>query len=183
MTEKSPIPENEKERLNALYELDILSPKTNEVFDKITRLLQAVYNVPIAAFTLIDANRQWFKSKQGLNMAETSRDIAFCAHTICQDDVMVVADASKDPRFSNNPLVTENPYIRFYAGYPIRARKGEKIGSLCIIDSRPRITKTEDLLQLKELAAAIEAELYGHELSAEAQEKINQLIQQKKAPE
>nr|WP_274611092.1 sensor domain-containing diguanylate cyclase [Rhodovibrio sodomensis] len=107
-------------------------------FDKITGLVQSVMDVPIAAVSLVDVQRQWFKSIQGLDVAETSREIAFCHHTIQQREPMIVPDATADPRFANNPLVTGAPYIRAYAGVPLKTPDGYNLGSLCAIDYEPR---------------------------------------------
>ena len=114
--DKPPIPYDEQSRLAALKSLGILDTPAEERFDRFTRLAQKLFNAPIAAISLVDDKRQWFKSMQGLEVEETERDIAFCAHAITDDEIFTVDDASTDPRFADNPLVTGDPNIRFYAG-------------------------------------------------------------------
>jgi len=128
----------ERDRLAALAALDVLDSHSERIFDSITALAADRYNVPIAAVSLVTDDRQWFKSRIGLGIPETSRAIAFCNYTIQSDNVMVVQDATLDPRFSENPLVTGEPGIRFYAGAPLVLASGDRIGSLCVIDSKPR---------------------------------------------
>ncbi len=139
----APLPPDETERLRALYECSILDTAPEEVFDDITRLAAQVCGVPIAAVTLIDAERQWLKSVVGLSGRETPRDVAFCAHTILQANILVVPDARADLRFADNPQVTGPPHIRFYAGVPLISEEGRALGSLCVIDTLPR-TLTPD---------------------------------------
>lgn len=153
-----PIPTNEEQRLDALHALRVLDSPVEERFERITRLAQKYFNVAIAAITLVDEERQWFKSIQGLAARETERDISFCGHAILEDALFVVEDASQDPRFSDNPLVTGEPNIRFYAGIPLRARNRMAIGTLCIIDNKPHNPDTMDLLALQDLAALAERE-------------------------
>ncbi|MBP7663732.1 MAG: GAF domain-containing protein, partial [Shewanella sp.] len=112
------IPENELQRLATLRALNVLDTDAEERFDRITRLTRRIFSLPICVVTLVDADRQWFKSRQGLEVTETPREISFCGHAINHDGIFIVNDALKDPRFSDNPLVTEQPHIRFYAGYP-----------------------------------------------------------------
>lgn len=134
----APIPAHEDERLAALRRYDILDTAPETVFDDLVHLATFVTGSPIATFTLIDAQRQWFKSQIGMANQETVRDVAFCGYTILQDEVLVVPDATQDPRFSDNPLVIEAPGIRFYAGVPVRSREGMNIGTVCVIDHQPR---------------------------------------------
>ena len=138
ITMPAPVPENEAQRLNALYACRILDTLPETEFDEVTLLAAQICGVPIAAVSLIDRDRQWFKSILGLEATETPRDMAFCAHTILQPDLMLVPDAERDPRFSKNPLVTGGPGIKFYAGMPLVTSDGLALGSLCVIDRKPR---------------------------------------------
>lgn len=132
------LPDNEVERLVALYEHAILDSEPTQEFDDLVRLAAHVCGVPIAAVTLIDAHRQWFKAIFGLDVRETPRGTSFCAHTILEPDVFVIPDTQADPRFAENPLVTGSPDVRFYAGVPLVTEEGCALGSLCIIDRKPR---------------------------------------------
>lgn len=147
-----PIPENEAERLASLCALDILDTPAEERFDRITRIARRLFDVPIALISLVDADRQWFKSSQGLPVSETPRNISFCGHAILGPDTFYVPDALHDPRFVDNPLVTGDPNIRFYAGAPLEVSAELRIGTLCIIDSRPRKLSAQDLDDLRQLA-------------------------------
>lgn len=158
-------PANETERLHVLRALAILDTKAEERFDRLTRIATRMFNVPIALVSLVDANRQWFKSCIGLPVLETTRDISFCGHAILGNDTFVINDASKDPRFLDNPLVTEAPHIRFYAGRPIRTTHGFKVGTLCLIDSQPRDFPARDVEDLNDLATMVESELAAIELA------------------
>jgi signal transduction histidine kinase len=136
---KAPLPENEDSRLRALYELSILDTPAEQSYDDIAQLAMMVCQVPIAVVSLVDKDRQWFKSCLGLNATETHRDIAFCAHAILTPlDVLEVEDATQDYRFADNPLVTGEPGIRFYAGAPLLTQSGLVLGTLCVIDHQPR---------------------------------------------
>jgi methyl-accepting chemotaxis protein len=129
---------DERRRLNTLHGLGLLDTPPEERFDRVTRAAAAAFRAPIAAVSLIDARRQWYKSRVGTEICETARDIAFCGHTITQDDVFVVRDARIDARFKDNPLVTGPPHIRFYAGAPLIAGDGSHLGAVCVIDTVPR---------------------------------------------
>ena len=153
-------PPDEDKRLQALCDLNILDTQPEERFDRITRLAQRTFAVPIALVSLIDANRQWFKSKQGLDAAQTPRSISFCGHTILSDEPLVVPDATKDPRFADNPMVTGEPRIRFYAGWPLHAPDGSRIGTLCLIDVKPREFDLESRRALRDMAEIVQ-ELFG----------------------
>ncbi|MEH8019398.1 sensor domain-containing diguanylate cyclase [Rheinheimera muenzenbergensis] len=156
---KPEIPDNEAERLHALRTLQILDTSHEERFDRVTRMAKRMFGVEISLVSLIDANRQWFKSKQGLDAAETSREISFCGHAINQDGLFIIPNAIEDVRFHDNPLVTGAPNIRFYAGYPLKLRQGVNIGTLCLIDSKPKHLSEEDEQLLKDLGAMIEQEI------------------------
>ncbi len=136
---KAALPPNEEARLLALHRLDVLDTPREQNFDDIAQLAMSICNVPIAVVSLVDRDRQWFKSCLGLDATETSRDVAFCAHAILTpEDLLIVENATLDPRFSDNALVTGEPAIRFYAGAPLVTKNGEALGTLCVIDSRPR---------------------------------------------
>ena len=143
---------SEEHRLETLRRYEILDSPQEASFDRITRLVTAVLNVPIAAVTLVDEDRQWFKSQQGLGISETPRSQSFCAHTMLKPGPMIVEDAQTDPRFASNPLVTGDPNIRFYVGIPLHARDGTPLGALCGIDSTPRQIDARELAILQELA-------------------------------
>ncbi|KAA1174165.1 EAL domain-containing protein [Marinobacter salinexigens] len=149
----------EKLRLAAVERLGLLDTPPEERFERLTRIARQYYQVKSALFTILDEERQWFKSRQGIDFQETCRSQAFCDYAIRQDKVFVVEDATEDPRFRNNPLVTGDPHIRFYAGQPIREPSGFKIGNLCIIDDKPRKIEEVDLDILRTLGTIIEDEL------------------------
>ena len=162
---KPDIPIDEVARLNALRSLNILDSPSEERFDRLTRLTKRIFGVPIALVSLIDEDRQWFKSSVGLNVNETPRDISFCGHAIHGDDVFIIPDATKDQRFADNPLVLNEPNIRFYAGYPLKSLDGSKLGTLCILDREPRSLSEEDLQTFKDLASIVESEFSAIELA------------------
>jgi diguanylate cyclase len=154
-----PTPPDEAERLELLHALNLLDTPAEPVFDRITRLVAQILNVPIALVSLVDADRQWFKSRVGLEASETPREVAFCAHAITQTAPMIVVDATQDVRFEANPLVTGNPNIRFYAGVPLRSAGGLAIGTLCAIDSKPRQLSADETNILIDLAALVSKEV------------------------
>ena len=151
----APLPSGEAARLAALREYDILDRDTEDTYDDITRLAAYICDVPIAAVILVDAHRQWFKSVIGLEAHETTREIAFFAHTIPQTDLMIVPDATEDIRFADNPLVTGDPGIRFYAGMPLISQGGHSLGSLCVFDTVPRSLTLEQEVALRTLARQV----------------------------
>jgi GAF domain-containing protein len=156
---KAPIPENDALRLQSLRNYKILDTEPEAAFDDLTRLAAFICGTPIAAVTLVDANRQWFKSKTGLALAGTPRDQAICAHAILGDELFIVADASLDTRFAENELVTGDPGIRFYAGAPLTARDGCKLGTLCVIDQKARELSPEQKEALTMLSRQVMAQL------------------------
>ena len=152
---RAPISENEPARLRSLRELNILDTEPEERFDRITRVAAALFNVPMATITLLDESRQWFKSCQGTAGREDPRDASFCAHVVYNREPMVVVDTLRDERFADNPLVLGGPRIRFYAGYPVTLSDGCCIGTLCLLDTRPRTFEAIDLKQLRDLALIV----------------------------
>ncbi|MCE0494873.1 sensor domain-containing diguanylate cyclase [Vibrio salinus] len=158
-------PKNEAERLHALRTLQILDTSHEERFDRVTRMAKRMFGVPISLVSLVDENRQWFKSKQGLDASETPREISFCGHAINQDGLFIIPDAQEDDRFADNPLVTDAPNIRFYAGCPLKIREGINLGTLCLIDSKPKLLNEEDQQLLADLGAMIEQEIKSIQLA------------------
>ncbi|OQK36628.1 diguanylate cyclase [Vibrio vulnificus] len=152
-------PDNEPQRIADLHSLHILDTAAEERFDRITRIARRLFDVPIALVSLVDEDRQWFKSCIGLNASETPRDISFCGHAILGTDTLIVEDASQDARFADNPLVTGEPHIRFYAGVPLMFEHSSCLGTLCIIDSKPRTLNEDERLDLIDLAKMAEREL------------------------
>ncbi len=155
----APLPENEAERLDELRRLAILDTPSEERFDRIARLAARALGTPAALITLIDAERQWFKSCIGLDGSETTREAAFCAHAILGPEPMVVTDTFEDARFADNPVVTGGPRIRFYAGCPVMSPRGLPLGTLCVVDWQPRELAPEQIDLLRDLAAMVEDEL------------------------
>ena len=162
---KPDIPKDEQARLGTLRSLNILDTPPEERFDRLTRMAKRLLGVPIALVSLIDENRQWFKSCVGLGASETSRDISFCGHAILGNEVFIIPDTQMDDRFADNPLVVGDPKIRFYAGCPLRAPNGRKLGTLCIIDRQPRDLGKDDLEALEDLASMVERELAAVQLA------------------
>ncbi len=161
---KPDIPQDEHTRLKTLRSLDVLDTLSEERFDRLTRLAKRMFRVPIALVSLVDENRQWFKSCIGLDASETSRDISFCGHAILGNGVFIIPDTMEDQRFADNPLVLSDPSIRFYAGCPL-SLNGYKLGTLCIIDQKPRSFENEDIEALRDLASMVERELASFQLA------------------
>lgn len=151
-------PPDESERVAELRDLGILDTPPEERFDRYTRLASRLFGVPTALVSLVDSNRQWFKSRVGLDAPQTPRDVSFCGHAILNDDPLVINDAKEDPRFAQNPLVTGDPNIRFYVGAPLKGPSGHTLGTLCLIDSKPRTFDAADLRDLTDLASLVEGE-------------------------
>lgn len=180
---KAAIPDNESERISTLHKYQILDTNNEETFDDVTRIAAHICNVPIALISLIDEDRQWFKSKIGLEVSETHRDFAFCSHAILEDDLLIVPDATKDKRFADNPLVTGEPLIRFYAGVPLITSDHHAIGTLCVIDSQPRELNKEQKEVLRSLARQVESLLeLRHQtlVLAENNERLEQEVESRR---
>ncbi len=156
---KAPIPVDDEKRVAILHALNILDTIPEERFDRVTRLAQKLLNVPIVLVSLVDRDRQWFKSRQGLDAPETPRDVSFCGHAIMGDDMLYVPDATRDERFADNPLVTGGPHVTFYAGQPLTHSSGARLGTLCAIDSKPREFDDDQKQALRDLAVLAENEL------------------------
>ena len=154
----APLAPDEDLRLRALQECGLLDTAAEERFDRFTRIAAALFDVPIALVTLVDRERQWFKSRKGLDLSETARDLAFCAHAILSDHVLHVQDALTDDRFADNPLVTGEPRVRFYAGAPLTLENGTHAGTLCVMDHRARNLDSGQLQLLRDLAKLVERE-------------------------
>ena len=152
------IPMDEADRQKALDDLKLIDSPQEERFDRIVQLTQLLFQVPIAYISLIDKDRQWFKSKVGIEANETSRSVSFCGHAILEDKAMVVPDALQDYRFAANPMVLGEPFIRFYAGQPLRGPSGHKVGTLCLADKEARELKEHDLKLLAQLGKLVERE-------------------------
>ena len=158
------LPSNEHERMEALRSLEILDTSPEERFDRITRLAVQLFSCQFATVSLIDSTRQWFKSRINVDVEETSRDVAFCAHAILETDVLIVCDTHEDLRFSSNPFVVEEPYVRFYAGIKLMV-DGYAVGTICVFDTSPRTFSAQQITALKDLGSVVEQELKRTNLS------------------
>ena len=165
----APIPKNDSTRLKVLWQYDVLDTVPEEVFDDLADLAAHICETPIALISLVDENRQWFKSRIGTTVKETSRDISFCAHAILSDGLLVVPDTTKDARFKHNPLVTGPQKIRFYAGAPLLTPDGHALGTLCVLDKKPRHLRPEQKQALVVLAHHVVSQL---ELRRHARELV-----------
>lgn len=153
---------NEAKRLSVLRDLQLLDSSADAGFDRLTELATQIFDLPMSMITLIDEDRQWFKSRQGLSVCETPRRISFCGHVVADGQPMVVNNALRDPRFSDNPLVTGVPFIRFYAGYPLFVAPEICIGTLCLLGTLPREFEQSDMHRLRLLAAQAEELIHLH---------------------
>jgi GAF domain-containing protein len=161
-------PNHETKRLKVLWQYDVLDTVPEALFDDLTELAAGICEAPIALISLVDEKRQWFKSKFGTSVNETSRDVSLCAHAIQQSDLFIIPDATQDERFANNPLVTSDPKIRFYAGAPLITPDGYALGTLCVIDKVPRELRSEQKQALRILARHVVAQLELRRRSDEA---------------
>lgn len=159
----APIPADEDARLKALRELLLLDTPPEERYDRLARFAAEQLDMPIALLSLVDGQRQWFKSRVGMEITEGARDISFCGHAIMNKELFVVEDASSDPRFSDNPMVAGEPHIRFYAGAPLISPSGHHIGTLCVIDTVPRTLGATELSILDALRCLVNETLAGKE--------------------
>ena len=158
--QKAPIPPNEEERLRALQGLKILDTPPEDRFDRITKQAMARFNVPISTITLVDKDREWYKSMQGLTQKEGPRDISFCGHALLHQYIYVVEDTLKDPIFADNPMVVGNPLIRFYAGKSLLDKdSGLPVGVFCVKDTKPRKMSMSEISDFLELASEAEEEV------------------------
>lgn len=155
----APIPPNETKRLKVLWQYEVLDTVPEEVFDDLTELAAKICEAPIALISLVDEKRQWFKSKVGISISETSRDVSFCAHAITQPGLFIVPDATQDPRFANHPFVVAGPRIRFYAGAPLVTPDGHALGTLCVLDTTPRELRADQKQALRILAHHVVSQL------------------------
>lgn len=162
---KPETPSNEIERLRALRALKILDTAHEERFDRVTRIAKHLFNVSISLVTLIDEDRQWFKSRQGLGVCELPRESSFCGHTINQNELLIIPDTSSDERFFDNPFVVGDPKIRFYAGSPLKLKQGVIIGTLCLADDKPRNLSDEEKQLLRDLGSLVEQEIQSIQLA------------------
>jgi len=157
--QKAPLPEDEEKRISSLHALGVLDTPPEERFDRHTRIAATALDMPVALVTLVDRERQWFKSRHGLDIVETPRDMSFCAHSILHEEPLIVTDALNDDRFAENPVVTGGPRVRFYCGVPLRLSDGSRVGTLCIGDHKPRDLSVAQLDLLKDIARLVEQEL------------------------
>ena len=155
----APIPAEEAARMEELQRLQILDTPSEERFDRIVKLAAKLFNAPISYVALVDHDRQWFKARIGVEAEQSPREISFCGHAILQDEPLIVSDARRDMRFAGNPLVIGAPFIRFYAGQPLRSPGGFKVGTLCVLDTRSRTLTPEEISILKDLGSLVEHEL------------------------
>jgi len=156
---KAALPADEEQRLAAVHRLKLLDTDTEERFDRHARIAAAALDAPIALVSLVDSERQWYKAHYGFEFSETSRDVGFCSHAILESAPFVVNDALQDERFADNPVVIGEPHVRFYAGVPLHAADGARVGALCVVDMKPRRLSQAQLKMLQDLALLVEEEL------------------------
>jgi len=160
---KAALPADEEKRLAAVYRLGLLDTEAEERFDRHARIAAAAFDAPIALVSLVDRERQWYKAHYGFDFSETSRDMGFCSHAILDSEPLVISDALHDDRFADNPVVVGEPHVRFYAGVPLHAADGERVGALCIVDHKPRNLSSAQLRMLQDIARLVEEELEPRE--------------------
>lgn len=177
----APLPENETERLQALYHYHVLDTPPEDEFENIIYLASQICKTPICLISFVDEDRQWFKAKKGLEACETRRDHAFCAHAILNENVLIIPDTQDDKRFFSNPLVNGEPYIRFYAGAPLLSPGNHKLGTLCVIDQRPRQLSNFQVESLQLLAKQVVKLLELRSRNHLLHEKLSLIQKQKKA--
>ena len=183
---KAPLPKNEVQRINVLWQYDVLDTVPEEVFDELADLARLICGAPVALISLVDENRQWFKSKLGVSLKETNRDVSMCAHAILQKELFIVPDATKDKRFKDNPLVMAGPKIRFYAGAPLITPDGHALGTLCVLDKVPRKLTADQKQALRVLSRHVMTQLelrqHSRELAKAKAEivRLNRLTKPKK---
>jgi diguanylate cyclase (GGDEF)-like protein len=161
----APIPANEDLRIESLRKMLLLATPDEAAFDRVVRMARRVFQVPIALVSLVDSDRQWFKSCYGLPVRETPRDVSFCGHAILEDELFVIPDATQDERFADNPLVVGGPRVIFYAGRPLKNLEGYRVGTLCVIDHSPRSLSEDELDALDDLGHWVEQVFITRELS------------------
>jgi GAF domain-containing protein len=155
----APIPENEAARLETLRQYQVLDTDSEDAFDDLARLASYICDTPTALISLVDANRQWFKARVGVQARETPRNVSFCGHAILHRDCFVIEDALFDDRFADNPLVLNEPFVRFYAGMPLWSPEGFAIGTLCVMDRKPRQLDAKQINALEMLANQVMSQL------------------------
>jgi class 3 adenylate cyclase len=163
---------DETERLKELRSLELLDTDPEERFDTLTRLSAKLFHVPLAYVSLVEDDRQWLKSRCGPHASETSRQVSFCSHTILRDDPLIIPDTHQDIRFANNPLVKGDPFVRAYAGVPLRGPAGHKVGTLCLADQQPREFSAHEVAILIEIARLVEREFHSSGIIRQQQEKL-----------
>lgn len=172
---EAPVPDNDAERLEAMDAAMCAFVPREERFDRITRTVRRLLGVPMALISIVEIDKQWFRSAQGLQDLETPRNISFCGHAVASGKMLIVHDATSDPRFWDNPLVTDAPYIRSYLGIPLTLSPGIRVGTLCALDTRVREFNQQDILGMQDLAAMAEAELRIDSLGATQKQLLGEL--------
>ncbi len=172
---KAPLPKNEAKRIKVLWQYDVLDTLPEEVFDELADLARLICGAPVALISLVDEERQWFKSKRGISIRETNRDISICAHAILQKELFIVPDATKDKRFKKNPLVMAGPKIRFYSGAPLISPSGHALGTLCVLDKVSRTLTADQKKALRVLARHVMTQLELRHHSSELKKALAEI--------